>query len=45
MALSDELTQILPAERVLMRPIDRIAYSSDASFYRLVPQAVVQPVL
>ncbi len=44
MALSDELTQILPAERVLTRPIDRIAYSSDASFYRLVPQAVVQPV-
>jgi D-lactate dehydrogenase len=29
--------------RVLVRPIDRAAYASDASVYRLVPQAVVQP--
>lgn len=29
--------------RVLVRPLDRAAYASDASMYRLVPQAVVQP--
>jgi D-lactate dehydrogenase len=29
--------------RVLVRAIDRAAYASDASVYRLVPQAVVQP--
>ncbi|HWT83846.1 MAG TPA: FAD-binding oxidoreductase, partial [Candidatus Methylomirabilis sp.] len=29
--------------RVLTRPIDRIAYASDASFYRLIPKAVVLP--
>ena len=34
----------LPASRVLTRPLERIAYASDASFYRLIPQAVVQPV-
>jgi D-lactate dehydrogenase len=36
-----DLTRIIPAERVLVRPIDRIAFASDASCYRLVPQAVV----
>jgi D-lactate dehydrogenase len=29
--------------RVLVRPLDRAAYASDASVYRLIPQAVVQP--
>ncbi len=29
--------------RVLVRPLDRAAYASDASVYRLVPRAVVQP--
>lgn len=43
MNLRKALTAILPAERVLTRDIDRIAYASDASFYRLVPRAVVQP--
>jgi D-lactate dehydrogenase len=28
---------------VLTRPVERIAYASDASFYRLIPRAVVQP--
>jgi len=28
----------------MMRPIDLIAYASDASFYRLIPKAVVQAV-
>jgi FAD/FMN-containing dehydrogenase len=42
--LGSELATLLPRERVLTRPIERIAYASDASFYRLIPQAVVQPV-
>ena len=41
--LTDLLARIVERERVLTRPIDRIAYASDASFYRLIPQAVVQP--
>jgi D-lactate dehydrogenase len=28
--------------RILTRPIERVAYASDASFYRLMPRAVVQ---
>jgi D-lactate dehydrogenase len=28
--------------RILIRPIELIAYASDASFYRLIPRAVVQ---
>jgi D-lactate dehydrogenase len=36
-----ELQKIVPADRVLTRAIDRIAFASDASFYRLVPKAVV----
>ena len=39
--LGDALASIVPRERVLTRPIDLVAYASDASFYRLVPQAVV----
>src|SRR5690349_7733466 len=39
-ALHDALVD---PSRVLTRSIDRVAYASDASFYRLVPQAVVQP--
>ncbi len=40
--LSSVLSQILDARRILVRPIDLIAYASDASFYRLIPKAVVQ---
>ena len=29
--------------RILTRPIERVAFASDASFYRLIPEAVVQP--
>ncbi len=36
------LAPIVDARRILVRPIDRIAYASDASFYRLIPKAVVQ---
>jgi D-lactate dehydrogenase len=37
------LARIVEPERVLTRPIDLIAHASDASFYRLIPRAVVQP--
>jgi len=40
--LSSMLAQVLDSRRILMRPIDLIAYASDASFYRLIPKAVVQ---
>ncbi len=41
-ALGDALARIVERERILTRPIDLIAYSSDASFYRLVPKVVVR---
>ena len=41
--LIQELTSFLPPERILGRAIDRIAYACDASFYRLIPKAVVRP--
>lgn len=39
--LRNALVRIASQERVLTRPIDRIAFAADASFYRLVPKAVV----
>lgn len=39
--LKDLLGRIIEPSRVLTRPIDLIAYASDASFYRLIPRAVV----
>jgi D-lactate dehydrogenase len=42
-SLQDKLSSILPASRVHTRLIDRIAYANDASYFHLVPQAVVQP--
>ncbi len=39
--LVSELHAVVPSERVLTRAIDRTAFASDASFYRLVPKAVV----
>ncbi|MGA7158313.1 MAG: FAD-binding and (Fe-S)-binding domain-containing protein [Acidobacteriaceae bacterium] len=41
--LERELCSLLSPSRVLARPIDRIAFASDASFYRLIPRVVVQP--
>src|SRR5664279_5861086 len=35
------LSAQIDAERILIRPIDLIAFASDASFYRLIPKAVV----
>ncbi len=43
MNLGNELKKIIAPDRVLTRPIDLIAYASDASVYRLIPKAVVQP--
>src|SRR5512133_3201007 len=42
--LQPESFPFLDPKRVLTRPLERIAYASDASFYRLIPQAVVQPI-
>ena len=41
--LRTDLETFLPADRILDRPIDVAAYASDASFYRLVPRAVLRP--
>ena len=41
--LRASLTSFLSENRVHTRLIDRIAYANDASYFRLVPQAVVQP--
>ena len=40
--IKSSLTGRIAADRVLIRPIDLIAFASDASFYRLIPKAVVQ---
>ena len=39
--LKDALVLAVGPERVLDRPVDLIAFASDASFYRLIPRAVV----
>ena len=36
------LNGFIPQDRILIRPIELIACASDASFYRLIPKAVVQ---
>lgn len=41
--IRDLLIDRIDPARILIRPIDRVAFASDASFYRLIPQAVVQP--
>ena len=41
--IAHQLSSVLPISRVKNRLIDRIAYANDASYFRLVPQAVVQP--
>ena len=43
MKLKNELSSILPPDRILTRPLDRYAYANDASYFRLIPQAVVLP--
>src|SRR5687767_9205090 len=43
MDLVRDLGRILAPDRVLARPIDRLARSVDASIYRLIPEVVVRP--
>ena len=43
MDLRERLSQILSPERVLTSYLHRTAYANDASYFHLVPQAVVQP--
>ena len=38
-----DLERLLSPDRVLSRPIDRLGRSTDASIYRLVPEAIVRP--
>jgi D-lactate dehydrogenase len=42
--LGAQLRSFMDESRVLTRMIDRIAFASDASLYRLIPRAVVQPM-
>ena len=42
--LESQLCSFIDESRVLTRLIDRIAFASDASLYRLIPRAVVQPL-
>jgi D-lactate dehydrogenase len=37
------LKELIDPARILIRPIERVAFASDASFYRLIPRAVIQP--
>lgn len=39
-SLRDSIAAIVGNDRVLDRPVDLIAFASDASFYRLIPKAV-----
>src|SRR6266498_5844022 len=43
MYIQEELAQIIHPSRVLTSYLHRVAYANDASYFRLVPQAVVQP--
>jgi len=43
MDFHNQLTQFIHPSRVLTSYLHRIAYANDASYFRLVPQAVVQP--
>ena len=40
--IKSALSSVIAADRILIRPIDLIAFASDARFYRLIPKAVVQ---
>jgi len=43
MEIKKQLSAFIPEERILTKPIDRYAYANDASYFRLIPQAVIQP--
>ncbi|GHE22963.1 FAD-binding and (Fe-S)-binding domain-containing protein [Halomonas urumqiensis] len=42
-ALLEALRETIPAERLMDDPLRTLAYGTDASFYRLIPQLVVRP--
>ena len=42
-AVVDSLRRTLPAHQVITDDLRRLAYGSDASFYRLIPQVIVRP--
>src|SRR5512137_2526169 len=44
MDLQAKLSSVLPSGRVLTRRLERYAHANDASYFRLIPQAVVEPV-
>ena len=37
------LQEFLPAQQIISDPLRTLAYGTDASFYRLIPQLVVRP--
>ena len=37
-SIKSSLAAQIDADRILIRPIDLIAFASDASFYRLIPE-------
>ena len=41
LSLRASLAAIVGPDRVLDRPVERVAYAADAGFYRLIPKAVV----
>ena len=43
MVIEEELSKILPKDRIRTRYIDLVSFASDAGFYHLVPKAVVHP--
>jgi len=43
MSIGTVLSRSIAPERVLTRPVELAAYSTDASLYRIVPRAVVRP--
>ncbi len=43
MSLLSDLQRCFASDQVLARPIDRLAYASDASYFYLIPQVVVRP--
>ncbi len=43
-SILENLTSILPEDRIRSKLIDRHRFARDASFYRLIPEVVVQPV-
>src|ERR1035441_7274099 len=41
--IKELLRESIEPARILIREIERVAFASDASFYRLIPRAIVQP--